>query len=123
MTENNPQNTFNKNSQQLETVNCVHFQKEYIFWQKQTEILRNKQQKIRRQSLNNGQIFPFLEISTAADSAKEFDCLKMKKKAVKIIFEKINNMTTIEEELAYWQQSTEKLRSRQQAFRKPKNLK
>lgn len=123
MTENNPQNPSPKNSEQLETLNYVNFEKKYTFWQKETEILRNKQQKIRRASLNSCQILPFLEESNMPEKIKDFDCIQMKYQARQIILKKINEMTTIEEELAYWQESTEKLRSRQQAFRKPKDLK
>ena len=95
-------------------------EQQYNYWQQQTENLRKKQQNLRRQSLSNGQTLPFLEPQEISEKCKLFDCVEMKYKAVQHILKKINNMTTIEEELAYWQKNTEKLRTRQQAFRRPK---
>lgn len=121
MTENNPPPLPDKSQQFFETINSLNLEQLYAYWQQQTEILRKKQQNIRRQSLHTGQFLPFLEPLPSLEKYKLFDCVEMKQKAVQHILEKINKMTTIEEELAYWQQSTDKLRSNQQAFRRQTN--
>ncbi|MCT7952301.1 hypothetical protein NG798_21115 [Ancylothrix sp. C2] len=122
MTKNNPQNTPDKSTESLQKIKPINIEQQYTYWQEKTEILRKKQQNLRRESLSTGQILPFLEPQAITEKCKLFDCVEMKYKAVQQILKKINNMTTIEEELAYWEKSTEKLRSRQQAFRRPKNL-
>jgi hypothetical protein len=43
---------------------------------------------------------------------KKFDCVEMKRRGAEAVYEKIKDMTP-EEELAYWQAGTEKLRQKQ----------
>lgn len=121
MTTNNFQLSTYEKPKFSDKINSLNREEQYIYWQQKTEVLRKKQQNIRRQSLNDGKILPLLETTSTPDKCKVFDCVEMKYKAVQCIFEKISNMKTIEEELNYWQQSTETLRSSQQAFRRLKN--
>lgn len=105
----------------IDKINNLNKEEQYIYWQQKTEVLRKKQQYIRRQNLNDGKILPLLEPTFNEPKCKIFDCVEMKYKAVQSIFEKISSMKTIEEELHYWQESTETLKTSQQAFRRLKN--
>jgi hypothetical protein len=49
---------------------------------------------------------------------KKFDCVEMKRRGAEAVYEKIKGMT-LEEELAYWQAGTEKLRQKQKTLQNP----
>lgn len=52
---------------------------------------------------------------------KKFDCVEMKRRGADRIYEETKDMT-LAEELAYWQEATEKLRQRQQMLRSQKKV-
>jgi hypothetical protein len=101
----------------LDKIKDMNPEEQLAYWQKHTEALRKRQQTKRRDNLKAGLIAVDSPAVSFPTRTKRFDCVWMKRAGNQKIFEIIKDMT-LEEELAYWQNATEKLRRQQQAVRR-----
>ena len=101
----------------LDKIKDMNPEEQLAYWQKHTEALRKRQQTKRRDNLKAGLIAVDSPAVSFPTRTKRFDCVWMKRAGNQKIFEIIKDMT-LEEELAYWQDATEKLRRQQQAVRR-----
>ena len=53
---------------------------------------------------------------------KTFDCVEMKRKAARRIYEELKDKT-VEEQIEYWRKGTEEMKKRREARSKAKSLK
>lgn len=101
----------------LDKIKDMNPEEQLAYWQKHTEALRKRQQTKRRDNLNAGLTAVDSPVVSVRTPSKTFDCVEMKRAGNQKIFEIIKEMT-LEEELAYWQEATEKLRRHQQTVRR-----